>query len=197
MGPVVAAALSVTVMLRAPMPRITAAPMAAPAAFKRRPIVLTRHGRRSWSEVLTITSCVELSSPSTRYADLKFQVKRLRLDFVTEISDGTPWLSDTELAAWMPFSAMLMGLPSALDTQLQRDAKLSLFGYFVLAALSEAPERTLPMSDVAVLVVGSLSRLSHAVSPLERRGWVPRHTAPGGRRRMLATLTEAGYAKGV
>jgi DNA-binding MarR family transcriptional regulator len=132
---------------------------------------------------------------STRYADLKLQVKWLRLDFVTEISDGTPWLSDTELAAWMPFSAMLMGLPSALDAQLQRDAKLSLFGYFVLAGLSEAPERTLPMSYLAVLVGGSLSRLSHAVSSLERQGWVTRHPAPGGRRRTLATLTEAGYAK--
>jgi len=119
------------------------------------------------------------------------------LDRVTEISDaaGTRWLSDTELAAWMPFSAMLMALITALDTQLRRDAKLSLFGYFVLAGLSEAPERTLPMSQVAVLANGSLSRVSHAVSALERQGWVTRHPAPSGRRSTLATLTEAGYAK--
>jgi hypothetical protein len=70
----------------------------------------------------------------------------------------TRWLSDTELAAWMPFSGMLIGLLSALDTQL-RDAKLSLFGYLVLAALSEAPDRTLAMSDLAVRAGGSLSRL--------------------------------------
>ena len=38
----------------------------------------------------------------------------------------TRWLSDTELAAWIPFSGMLIGLLSALDTQL-RDTKLSLF----------------------------------------------------------------------
>jgi DNA-binding MarR family transcriptional regulator len=116
---------------------------------------------------------------------------------VTEISDadGTRWLSDTEMAAWMPFSAMLICLLTALDTQLRRDAKLSLFGYFVLAGLSEAPERTLPMSHVAVLAGGSLSRLSHAVSALERQGWVTRHPAPDDRRITLATLTEAGYAK--
>lgn len=114
---------------------------------------------------------------------------------MTEISDGTPWLGDIELAAWMPFSAMLMSLITALDTQLRRDAKLSLFGYFVLAALSEAPERTLPMSQVAVLANGSLSRASHAVSALERQGWVTRHPAPSGRRSTLATLTDAGYAK--
>ena len=118
------------------------------------------------------------------------------LGSVTESSDaaGTRWLSDTELAAWMPFSAMLMALISALDTQLRRDAKLSLFGYFVLAGLSEAPERALPMSHVAVLANGSLSRVSHAVSALEHRGWVTRHPAPGNARITLATLTEAGYA---
>lgn len=116
---------------------------------------------------------------------------------MTEISHtaDTRWLSDTERAAWIPFSAMLMGLLSALDTQLRRDAKLSLFGYLVLAALSEASERTLPMTDLAVLANGSLSRLSHAVSALERQGWVTRHPAPGNGRITLATLTEAGYAK--
>jgi prephenate dehydrogenase len=53
-GRVAIAALSVAVTLKAPMPRITAAPMAAPAAFKRRPIVLTPGARRSCAEVLTI-----------------------------------------------------------------------------------------------------------------------------------------------
>ena len=106
----------------------------------------------------------------------------------------TRWLSDTELAAWIPFSGMLIGLLSALDTQL-RDTKLSLFGYLVLAALSEAPERTLAMSDLAVRAGGSLSRLSHAVSALERQGWVSRHPAPANGRITLATLTKAGYTK--
>lgn len=115
---------------------------------------------------------------------------------MNEISDAadTRWLSETELAAWTPFSGMLIGLLSALDTQL-RDEKLSLFGYCVLAGLSEAPERTLAMSDLAVRAGGSLSRLSHAVSALERQGWVTRHPAPANRRITLATLTEAGYAK--
>ena len=112
---------------------------------------------------------------------------------MTETAD-TRWLSDTELAAWIPFSGMLIGLLSALDTQL-RNAKLSLFGYLVLAALSEAPERTLSMSDLAVRAGGSLSRLSHAVSALERQGWVTRCPASANRRITLATLSEGGYAK--
>jgi hypothetical protein len=82
------------------------------------------------------------------------------------------------LAAWVRFSGMLMVPLSALDTQMRGDAKLSFFGYAVLAGLSQAPERTLTMSRVAVLANGSLSRASHAVSALERQGWVTRHPAP-------------------
>ena len=106
----------------------------------------------------------------------------------------TRWLSDTELAAWIPFSGMLIGLLSALDTQL-RDAKLSLFGYFVLAGLSEAPDRTMTMTHVALLASGSLSRVSHAVSALENRGWVTRRPDPEDGRITLVTLTDAGHQK--
>lgn len=105
------------------------------------------------------------------------------------------WLSPAELESWMPFSAMLMALRSALEAQLQRDGTLSLFGYLAMAGLSEAPQRTLPMKDLAVLANGSLSRLSHAVAGLERRGWVRRSPAPGNGRITNATLTDAGLAK--
>jgi DNA-binding MarR family transcriptional regulator len=90
---------------------------------------------------------------------------------------------------------MLMALPSALDTQLRRAADLSLFGYMAMAGLSQSPGRTLPMSELAVLANGSLSRLSHAVSSLERRGWVRRSPCPGNARITYATLTDAGYEK--
>lgn len=110
-------------------------------------------------------------------------------------ADDTPWLSAAELESWVPFSGMLLGLVSALDAQLQSDAKISFFGYLVLAGLSEAPGRTLPMSDLAVLAHGSLSRLSHAVSTLEKRGWVRRSPSPENGRVTVATLTDAGYAK--
>lgn len=108
---------------------------------------------------------------------------------------STPWLDDTELDAWIPFSGMMLTLISALEGQLQRDANLSLFGYLVLAGLSDAPERTLPMSHLAVLANGSLSRLSHAVTTLERRGWVRRSPDRDNGRITNATLTDAGYAK--
>jgi DNA-binding MarR family transcriptional regulator len=51
------------------------------------------------------------------------------------------------------------------------------------------------MSELAVLAGGSLSRLSHAVSSLERQGWVQRSPCPDNARITYATLTEPGYQK--
>jgi DNA-binding MarR family transcriptional regulator len=112
-----------------------------------------------------------------------------------DLSRPTRWLSDAELHSWVPFSGMLLNLLSALDAQLQRDARLSLFSYLVLAGLSQAPEHTMPMSELAIWANGSLPRLSHAVTSLERRGWVHRSRAPGNGRITMATLTESGNAK--
>jgi DNA-binding MarR family transcriptional regulator len=114
---------------------------------------------------------------------------------VEEPESPTRWLDADELAAWTPFCGMLLTLPGALDGQLQRDADLTLFGYLVLAQLSEAPHRTLRMSDLAQMANGSLSRLSHAVARLERHGWVTRATCPGDGRFTNATLTDSGHEK--
>jgi DNA-binding MarR family transcriptional regulator len=105
------------------------------------------------------------------------------------------WLSDEEQAAWRPFVALLFRMPAALDAQLQRDAGISNFEYLVLSSLSEAPGRTLRMSELAALASGSLSRLSHVVSRLESRGWVRREACPGDGRFINAVLTDEGWAK--
>ena len=96
---------------------------------------------------------------------------------------------------WMKFSVVLVRLPQELDAQLQRDAGLSWFEYLVLAGLSEAPERTMRMSRLAVLANGSLSRLSHVVKRLETRGWVVRRACPEDGRFTNATLTDDGWEK--
>ena len=75
------------------------------------------------------------------------------------MTDEPSWLSAEQLAVWRKFSIVLVRLPQELDAQLQRDAGISWFEYLVLAGLSEAPERTMRMSRLAVLANGSLSRL--------------------------------------
>ncbi|MEV6306339.1 MarR family transcriptional regulator [Actinoplanes sp. NPDC051861] len=110
------------------------------------------------------------------------------------MSDHTdvPWLTDDERRAWMAFSTMLMVLPPAIDTQLKRDAGINFFEYSILASLSGAPDRTVRMSTLAHLASGSLSRLSHAVSRLERQGWVQRRAGDGEPRCTMAVLTDEG-----
>jgi DNA-binding MarR family transcriptional regulator len=105
------------------------------------------------------------------------------------------WLSDEEQAAWRPFVALLFRMPAALDAQLQKEAGISNYEYLVLSSLSEAPGRTLRMSELAALASGSLSRLSHVVSRLESRGWVRREACPGDGRFINAVLTDEGWAK--
>jgi DNA-binding MarR family transcriptional regulator len=105
------------------------------------------------------------------------------------------WLSADEQAAWRQLVALVFRLPSALDAQLQRDAGISNFEYMVLSGLSEAESRTLRMSDLAAMASGSLSRLSHVVSRLEKRGWVRREPCPGDGRFVNAVLTDEGWAK--
>jgi len=105
------------------------------------------------------------------------------------------WLDDEESLAWRALASTLARLPAALDAQLHRDAGISHFEYQVLAALSEAPGRTLRMSALAVLTEGSLPRLSQVAARMERRGWVRRTPDPADGRYTLATLTDDGLAK--
>ena len=79
------------------------------------------------------------------------------------------WLNAEERQAWLALVGVVIRLPAALDAELQRDAGISHFEYAVMAGLSEAPDRTLRMSDLAVLSEGSLSRLSQVVSRLEQK----------------------------
>jgi DNA-binding MarR family transcriptional regulator len=105
------------------------------------------------------------------------------------------WLSDEQQAAWRPFVALLLRLPAVLDAQLQKDAGITQFDYLVLSGLSEAPNRTLRMSELAATASSSMSRLSHVVSRLEAKGWVRREPCPGDGRFINAVLTEEGWRK--
>lgn len=107
----------------------------------------------------------------------------------------SPWLDDEQLAAWVRLVAVIELLPGVLDSQLRRDAGLTGFEYFVLAMLSEAPQRTLRMSALARQTNATLPRLSHVVQRLEDRGLVERIRCPQDRRATNARLTPSGWTK--
>jgi DNA-binding MarR family transcriptional regulator len=105
------------------------------------------------------------------------------------------WLEGIERDAWLSLIGVIIRLPAALDAQLQRDAGLSHFEYTVMVNLSNAADHVLRMSQLAALCHSSLSRLSHVVARLERRGWLRRDPCPDDGRATLATLTDDGFAK--
>ena len=110
-------------------------------------------------------------------------------------SEGVRWLSADEERTWRAVASTIHKLRWALECQLERDADLSFIEYHALARLSEEPDRTLRMSELAAVTNASLSRLSHLVKRLEARGYVRRRTDTDDRRCTRAILTPAGYRK--
>jgi DNA-binding MarR family transcriptional regulator len=114
----------------------------------------------------------------------------------TADATSTRWLTEDEQRAWVALARVLMELPTALDSQLQRDSGLNLYEYFALSRLSMTePDRTCRMSELAELTGGSLSRLSNVVKRLEERGYLQREPDPTNARYTNVTLTDAGWDK--
>ncbi|MFW6693615.1 MarR family winged helix-turn-helix transcriptional regulator [Streptomyces sp. MAR4 CNX-425] len=104
------------------------------------------------------------------------------------------WLTDDEQRIWRLFMNAIRDFNAHLDRQLRRDSGMPVAYYEILVHLSEAPGRSLRMSELADLARSSRSRLSHAVTALEKLGYVSRCTTDADRRGSVAQLTDAGFA---
>ncbi|MFC9877905.1 MarR family winged helix-turn-helix transcriptional regulator [Nocardia salmonicida] len=104
------------------------------------------------------------------------------------------YLDPVERRAWSAVVTLSMRVPSALDSRLQREFGVTHFEYRVMALLHDAPRRRMRLSMLAALGHGSISRLSHVVSKLERVGWARREASESGRG-IDAVLTASGQAK--
>jgi DNA-binding MarR family transcriptional regulator len=104
------------------------------------------------------------------------------------------WLTADEQQTWRVFLTASQTLFATVESQLQHDSGIPHGYYEILVRLSEAPDRTLRMSQLAEAATSSKSRLSHAVARLEERGWVERTDCPTDRRGQFARLTDTGFA---
>jgi DNA-binding MarR family transcriptional regulator len=104
------------------------------------------------------------------------------------------WLDVDEQKAWRAWLYSAQLLMDRLDRELTHETGISHAYYEILVALSETPGRKLRMSELADRCLSSRSRLSHAVSRLEERGWVGRELCPDDGRGQLAVLTDNGLA---
>ncbi|GAA0352998.1 MarR family transcriptional regulator [Actinoallomurus spadix] len=106
----------------------------------------------------------------------------------------TRWLSPDEQRTWRAYLTAHRLLLDEIDAQLRRDSGIPHAYYEILVRLSETPGRALRMSVLAEDTRVSASRLSHAITRLEERGWVRREDCPTDRRGQLAVLTDDGFA---
>jgi DNA-binding MarR family transcriptional regulator len=104
----------------------------------------------------------------------------------------TRWLNDDEQRAWRAFGLASRLLTDRLERDLLAGAGMPPTYYELLVLLSEAPERTMRMSELAHWTNSKPSRISHAVNKLEEKGWVRREHYVGDRRGWLAVLTDDG-----
>jgi len=112
-----------------------------------------------------------------------------------QLPAGEPrWLDAEEQKAWRAWLYSSLLLQDRLDRELTHETGISHAYYEILVALSETPGRMMRMSELADRCLSSRSRLSHAVSRLEERGWVRRQVCPDDGRGQLAVLTDEGFA---
>lgn len=104
----------------------------------------------------------------------------------------TPWLNDSEQAAWRSFLAMHTQVQHALRLQLQRDTELSASDYEILVCLSEALDGTLRSYQISAIVQWEPSRLSHQLRRMNDRGLVDRQDCPTDGRGVTVAITARG-----
>ena len=111
-----------------------------------------------------------------------------------ETREQTRWLSADEQLTWRAFLTACQTVFGAVDGQLLRDSDIPHGYYEILVRLSEATGHALRMTQLAEASTSSKSRLSHAVSRMEARGWVRRTDCATDRRGQVCLLTDEGMA---
>ena len=105
----------------------------------------------------------------------------------------TRWLTDDEQRAWRAYRRMVLLVDAAVARELTRDSGLSMPDYQVLSTLSEARDHRRRLTDLAVRMQWSPSRLSHHVTRMEQRGLVTRAECTEDLRAAYVVLTQVGW----
>lgn len=106
----------------------------------------------------------------------------------------TRWLDTDQQRIWRTWLLGVARIDAVLGDWL-RPHNLDLAEYEILVSLSESEGRQMRMSDLALGVHQSRSRLTHTVSRLESEGLVARERTCTDGRGVFATLTDKGMAK--
>lgn len=104
-------------------------------------------------------------------------------------------LTSEERAAWLGFLDVHNRVVKQLDLDLEREHRLSLSSYDVLAVLSLAPGGRMRMSELADTVFITRAGITRLVQRLERDGLVERCRCEEDARQVFAHITEHGLQR--
>lgn len=102
------------------------------------------------------------------------------------------WLDPEEQRLFRAFSRSTRRLFVQFDRDLERDVNMPRTYFEILWLLHNAPGQALRMSDLADATGSQPSRITHAVSRLEKAGQVRRELCTDDRRGWFTVLTEEG-----
>ena len=106
----------------------------------------------------------------------------------------TEWLDAEQQRIWRALLGGMTVLNDQLDRDLRSEHGLSMPEYEILVRLSETPNRSIRMAELAASVAHSRSRITHTIARLERVGLVRRTQAVDDRRGVVAEMTDDGFA---
>jgi DNA-binding MarR family transcriptional regulator len=104
------------------------------------------------------------------------------------------WLTASEGEAWRAYVVAWLRLRQRLHRELAEAHEVSLTDYEVLVVLESRDNNRMRMSDLALELGSTKSRLSHQVGRMESAGLVRRVPDPEDKRGVIAELTPAGDA---
>ena len=114
---------------------------------------------------------------------------------IAHVADAPRWLGTAEMRAWRGFIEGSQRLMEVLNRELQSLHGISLADYRILVMLTESPDGSVRMSELADGILSSRSRLTHQVRRMEVDGLVARSTCVEDGRGVLALITPLGREK--
>lgn len=110
------------------------------------------------------------------------------------MASGTNWLDSEEQQIWRLLLRVHARLIARLDDDLERAHGIGLADYDVLVQLSEVPDGSLRMAELAGRLQLSPSGLTRRIDSMVRRGLVAREPCDSDGRGSFAVLTSDGLA---
>ncbi|WP_213011439.1 MarR family winged helix-turn-helix transcriptional regulator [Paractinoplanes toevensis] len=108
---------------------------------------------------------------------------------------GITPLTAEEEAVMRALGRLMLVLPRALTTDLERDQRMSASEYSVLRNLSESRCGSMRMTELALACDMSLSGMTRLAAKLEAQGFLKRTKCDSDARGWNAVLTEQGLAR--